>query len=599
MPERTAFFPAPGEISGLESVIRPSIYYENPYAPILGRYREKMKNNQREGVKKRQRAYSSSIIAPIRADVALGYTPSGQFRYVEIYFYDRDGKPVAVNPRRIAHRDVDTADWALRLFDWHDAMWSIIPGIPSWNGRHTRLTYTLASSMEGRGEFGAYYGLRLGSGLGIGHLGKIEVIYEDGETTEFLFDIAYWILKPGTTGKDVIKVTRGEQIPWLIAMYDIASANEPYYSRALSQLTNELTSAERIRHFLVLFANKGPLRLPLVYAALSKVMQQLPVNRVWNIISDFYKTYQPSSRNRIAAIRLLGELGGGKARKVLRDIYREDKNRKSRREIVKALSANNARRAIKKGYLPVKLDLPSYRIGGPPEILSTDRSRLAVTMKGREYKLVFEERGAERFIHLYPVVGRDVQLGMVAIEWREDVGSADIKALRIFIHSYEERLARQFKYLLFTAALRYVIDRLRVQGAQIKVYPSSFADSHTAYNLALLRELGFYPDKEITAELAQKVLGRAVYVRVLDKGGIKRDLPYIGIDTSDVIPLFLKGKRNGEVVDDRIVTNSRKYYGLIEKRNALVKIMQTQKVYVGTPHRYVGDSDRSLLSRVP
>ena len=183
-----------------------------------------MKNNQRESVKKRQRAYSSSIIAPIRADVALGYTPSGQFRYVEIHFYDRDGKPVAVNPRRIAHRDVDTADWALRLFDWHDAMWSIIPGIPSWNGRHTRLTYTLASSMEGRGELGAYYGLRLGSGLGIGHLGKIEVIYEDGATAEFLFDIAYWILKPGTTGNDVIEVTRGEQIPWLIAMYDIASA---------------------------------------------------------------------------------------------------------------------------------------------------------------------------------------------------------------------------------------------------------------------------------------------------------------------------------------------------------------------------------------
>ena len=39
---------------------------------------------------------------------------------------------------------------------------------------------------------------------------SIEVIYDSGETTEFLFDIAYWILKPGTTGKDVIKVTKGE-----------------------------------------------------------------------------------------------------------------------------------------------------------------------------------------------------------------------------------------------------------------------------------------------------------------------------------------------------------------------------------------------------
>ena len=122
-----------------------------------------MKNSQGEGFEKSQHTFSSSIIAPIRAEVTLGYTSAGEFQYIEIDFYDREGRPVTVNPRRIAHRDVDTTNWALRLYDWHDVMWSIIPGEPAWNGKHTQLTYTLASSMDGHREIGAYYGLRLGS----------------------------------------------------------------------------------------------------------------------------------------------------------------------------------------------------------------------------------------------------------------------------------------------------------------------------------------------------------------------------------------------------------------------------------------------------
>ena len=113
-----------------------------------------MKNSHGEDIEKRKRVFSSPIIGPIRADVALGYTPSGQFQYIEICFFDRESKPVTVNPRRIAQRDVDTTEWALRLYDWHDAMWSLIPGRPTWNGRHTRLTYTLESSMEGPRELG-------------------------------------------------------------------------------------------------------------------------------------------------------------------------------------------------------------------------------------------------------------------------------------------------------------------------------------------------------------------------------------------------------------------------------------------------------------
>ncbi len=558
-----------------------------------------MENSQGEGMETRKRMYSSPIIGPIKADVALGYTPSGRFQYLEVYFHDREGKPVSVNPRRIAHRDIDTTEWALRLYDWHDVMWSLIPGKPTWNARHTRLIYTLASSMEDRREFGAYYGLRIGSGSGIGHKGNIEVVHEDGETTEHLFDIAYWILKPGTMGKGVIKVTEGGQIRQLIALYDIASANEPHYSRAVSKLRKELTSAERVREFLILFADKGPLRLPHVYAALSKMMLQLPVSRIWNIILQFYETYQRDRRSRIAAIRLLGELGVDEARMILRDMQKENKTGRYRKEIVNALAADNARRAIIKGYLPVKLTMPSYTIGGPPELYVADNFGLAVAMKGREYRLVFEEMGPERFIHLYPAAGSHVHLGMVAIEWHEDAGSADIKELRISPNSYEEKLARQFKYLLFSVALRYVIDRLGVQVTQISVFPSSFSDNHAAYDLALLRELGFYPDTEITAKLAGKVLDREVDVRVLDKGGIKMDLPFIGIEAADVIPLFLKGKKKGDIVEDRIVTDSRKYHNLIRNRSFLVQIMRTQVVYLGTLHRFGGVEGQSLLDRIP
>lgn len=558
-----------------------------------------MNNNQGEGVEQTKQVFCSPIIGPIKAEVELGYTPSGLFQYIEICFYDRQGKTVTVNPRKIAHPDVDTKEWALRLYDWHDALWSSIPGNPTWSGKHTRLIYTLAPSMEGSREIGAYYGLRLGSGLGIGHKGNIEVVNENGETAELLFDIAYWILKPGTTGKDVIKVTAGEQIPQLIAMYDIASANEPYYSRAIFQLRNELTSAERVRNFLILFADKGPLRLPLVYAALSKMMQQLPVTRVWDIIYDFYKTYQRDRRSRIAAIRLLGELGVDEARKILREMRKETKTRRDRKEIVNALSANNARRAIVKGYLPVKLSMPNYTVGGLPEIYGTGSFGFVVTMKGRDYKLVFEEKGPERFIHLYPAVGNHVHLGTLAIEWHEDTGNADIKALRILPHSYEEKLARQFKYLLLSAALRYVIDRLGVQGTRIEAFPCSFADNHSAYDLVLLKAFGFYPDTEITAKLARKVLDRQREVRVLDKGGIKMDLPFIGIVEADVIPLFLKGKKKGDIVEDRIVTDSDKYHSLLTHRSLLAQMMQTQNVYIGTLHRLGDDSAQSLLSRVP
>jgi hypothetical protein len=558
-----------------------------------------MNNSWGEGSEERKRMYSLPIIGPIKAEVSLGYTPSGQFQSIEIFFHDWEGKPVAVNPRRIAHREVDTAKWALRLYDWHDAMWSLIPGKPTWNRRHTRLTYALESSMEGPRESGAYYGLRLGTGLGIGHKGSIEVIYQNGETTELLFDIAYWILKPGTSGNDVIKVSKGDQIPQLIAMYDIASANEPYYSRAVSQLSNELTSAERLRDFLILFAARGPLRLPLVYAALSKMMQQTPVNRVWNIIFDFYKTYQRDRRSRIAAIRLLGELGVNEARKILRDMRTENRFRKDREEIVKALSANNARRAIMKGYLPIKLATPNYATEGPSEIYSADSFGLAVIMKEQKFRLVFEEKAAEHFIHLYPVGGSHVHLGTVAIEWHKNAESADIKALRILPHYYEEKLARQFKYLLLSAALRYIIDRLRVQGTQIQVFPCSFADNHTAYDLALLRTFGFHPDTVLTAKLARKVLDREVDVRVLDKGGIKMDLPLIGIQDDDVIPLFLKGKKKGDIAEDRIVTDSQKYRSLVNKRRSLAQVMRTKKVYIGTLHRFDGDTDQSILSRVP
>ncbi len=558
-----------------------------------------MENSQGEGIETRKRMYSSSFIGPIKADVALGYTSSGRFQYLEICFSDRDGKPVAVNPRKIAHRDVDTAEWALRLYDWHDAMWSLIPGRPTWNGRHTRLVYTLTSSVEGRREFGAYYGLRLASGFGIGHKGNIEVVHENGEITEHLFDIAYWILKPGTMGKCVIKVTEGGQIQQLIALYDIASANEPHYSRAVSQLSKELTSAERVRDFLILFADKGPLRLPHVYAALSKIMQQLPVSRIWNIILQFYETYKRDRRSRIAAIRLLGELGVDEARTILRDMYADNKTGRHRKEIGNALSADIARRAIRKGYLPVKLSIPSYSIGGPPEFYVAGSVGIAVAMKGREYRLVFEEMGPERFIHLYSVVGTHVHLGMVTIEWHEDTGSTDIKELRIFPYSYEEKLARQFKYLLFSVALRYVIDHLGVQETQISVFPNSFADSHAAYDLALLGELGFYPDEEITARLASKVLNREVDVRVLDKGGIKKDLPFIGIEAANVIPLFIKGKKKGDIVEDSIVTDFQKYHILIRDRTYLVEIMRTQMVYLGTLHRFGGEAVRSSLCRIP
>ncbi len=113
--------------------------YKKTYSSIPERYHEEMENSQGEGMETRKRMYSSPIIGPIKADVALGYTPSGLFQYLEVYFHDREGKPVSVNPRRIAQRDVDTTEWALRLYDWHDVMWSLIPGKPTWNARHTRL----------------------------------------------------------------------------------------------------------------------------------------------------------------------------------------------------------------------------------------------------------------------------------------------------------------------------------------------------------------------------------------------------------------------------------------------------------------------------
>jgi len=309
--------------------------------------------------------FVTAHVEPLRSDA--------RFAGVKVALVDNLGNKVDVNTQsledQIMDGEVRKGEGVFRFFDWHDATWSQIKGQFIWNGED-EFAYLIDKGEKTVNRFGSYFGMRIAGGVD----GMIDTQQYGAKP----FMPQMYILKPKTQGDPVIEVSLNEMVP-MIKVYDIASGNEPYYTKAIEDMIGYLTmnwqskSAEDIKSemkdLFILLAEKGPLNASGVFPAVVRIFRNVLKNEaisqkvsegdiveaLMSLYTTDFGTVKASKKYNIRRFifisRILGELGTdlsqGRLIKIIKELQGVEDSSKvydlARQETINNIQVNEFR----------------------------------------------------------------------------------------------------------------------------------------------------------------------------------------------------------------------------------------------------------------